>query len=195
MTPPLFLSSSNDTTQPLSAVLLIYSLFQKIDSESERIFQKAKENIMKGKRIIAVCITPSCHHCNPREHPNTSSTGSSKRHLFPDLPDSKDSLTSHSRGSVVQDQPVGGCFAGPVAPNAVRLIFHLCQSCLVRYNATPSHGGTLPAIIFLSINPIFLWEWLLLSLQPLPYTIGSAGTNTHIFISHTSNSPCHCELV
>lgn len=104
MTPPLFLSSSNDTTQPLSAVLLIYSLFQKIDSESERIFQKAKENIMKGKRIIAVCITPSCHHCNPSEHPNTSSTGSSKRHLFPDLPGSKDSLTSHSPGSVVQGQ-------------------------------------------------------------------------------------------
>lgn len=191
MTPPLFLSSSNDTTQPLSAVLLIYSLFQKIDSESERIFQKAKENIMKGKRIIAVCITPSCHHCNPREHPNTSSTWQQQKAParlkgFPHFTQPWISCARSASGRLL-------CW--PVAPNTVRLIFHLCQSCLVRYNATPSHGGTLPAIIFLSINPIFLWEWLLLSLQPLPYTIGSAGTNTHIFISYTTNSPCHCGLV
>lgn len=64
---------------------LIYSLFQKTDSESKRIFQKARKNIVKGKRIIAECITPPCHHCILGSIQTLPQPGSSKRHLFPDL--------------------------------------------------------------------------------------------------------------
>lgn len=38
-----------------------------------------------------MCITPPCHHCIPRSIQTPPRPGSSKRHLFPDVPDSKHS--------------------------------------------------------------------------------------------------------
>lgn len=154
MTSPLPVSEQQQwyNTALECSFTLIYSLFQKTDSESEWIFQKVRKNIVKGKRIISVYTTVSW--------------GASK--YFLNLAAAKGTFSRPARLKgfphftqpwISCVRPVGGCFVGPVAPNTVRLVFHLCQSCLVRYNATPSHAwGTLPAIIILSINPIILCE-------------------------------------
>lgn len=143
--------------------VLVYSLFQKIDSESKRIFQKARKNTVKARGSF------QCASLHP---PTTASWGASKHFLNLAAATGSFSQTSRLKGFPHFTQPwmscarpVGGCSVGPAAPNTARLIFHLCQSCLVRYDAMPSNAGrALPAIIFLSINPIFLCEWLLLSL-------------------------------
>lgn len=117
---------------------LIYSLFQKIDSESKRIFQKARKNIVKGRRIISVCITSLCHPRVPGSIKHLLDLAAAEG-TFPQTARLK-GFPHFTQPWISCARPVGGCVVGPVAPNAVRLIFDLCQSCLVRYSATPSHA-------------------------------------------------------
>lgn len=144
MTPPCqFLSSRNDTALKCSFTL-IYSLFKKLDSESEKNLSESKEKHRERQEDHF-----SVHHStllplHPREHPNTSSTWqqqkapspwSARLKGFPHFPQPWISCA----------RPVGGCFVGPVAANPARppvpqLLGQVqCHAKLCLRNSTSNH--------------------------------------------------------
>lgn len=125
------LSCRNDTTQP----------WMKVCSDliciSENRFWKQK-NLSESKKKHCKRWEDhvSAHHPtpNPHQHPTTSTTWQHQKAPCPRLK----GLPPHFHSLRSTVRPTRGWFAGPVTPNRVSHMLHLCQHCLVRGN-TRSH--------------------------------------------------------